>query len=417
MQNKLLFAVGKLGGATIGAALLFSGAMFASAAGPICNVPTVGYPTIQSAVNDVTCTTIIVAAGVYPEHVTVNRAVIINGANAGIAGNAARGPESIISGDATGALQITADGVTINGFQISSPSNALGAGVHISSTASGYLLTNNILLNNQIGVYANSDGASTISNNLFTANNLPGSAGGSGIYSEFTNALTINNNEFTDHTTNNPIIFGATGADVHQNDVISNNNIHNNNCGCSSIYALGMKNATFMGNTIANLTAGSNIRLGGGNHTVAINKNILSGGTTGVNIIDDGYTGIGGLNSAVVVNQNSLTGHSAFGIDNSTGGQAGIVNGECNWWGAANGPGPVGPGSGDKVSTNVDFTPWLTSNNLNGPCQGGSTATTADQCKNGGWQYLKDDQGHSFKNQGDCVSYVATKGKNKGAGN
>lgn len=42
--------------------------------------------------------------------------------------------------------------------------------------------------------------------------------------------------------------------------------------------------------------------------------------------------------------------------------------------------------------------------------------TSAGQCKDGGWQYLTDDLGNLFKNQGDCVSYVATKGRNKGAG-
>ena len=44
-------------------------------------------------------------------------------------------------------------------------------------------------------------------------------------------------------------------------------------------------------------------------------------------------------------------------------------------------------------------------------------ATTKDQCKNGGWMGLTDADGNSFKNQGDCVSYVATQGKNLGAGN
>ena len=33
--------------------------------------------------------------------------------------------------------------------------------------------------------------------------------------------------------------------------------------------------------------------------------------------------------------------------------------------------------------------------------------TTIAQCLNGGWQTFK-----VFKNQGDCVSFVATKGKN-----
>jgi hypothetical protein len=42
-------------------------------------------------------------------------------------------------------------------------------------------------------------------------------------------------------------------------------------------------------------------------------------------------------------------------------------------------------------------------------------ASSAAQCKDGGWRYATDDLGNLFKNQGDCVSYVATKGKNKGA--
>jgi hypothetical protein len=38
--------------------------------------------------------------------------------------------------------------------------------------------------------------------------------------------------------------------------------------------------------------------------------------------------------------------------------------------------------------------------------------TSKSDCKDGGWQTVVDDQGNLFKNQGDCVSYVATKGKN-----
>lgn len=37
-------------------------------------------------------------------------------------------------------------------------------------------------------------------------------------------------------------------------------------------------------------------------------------------------------------------------------------------------------------------------------------------CKKGGWQSLTDDEGTPFKNQGDCVSYVATGGTNKAKG-
>lgn len=39
--------------------------------------------------------------------------------------------------------------------------------------------------------------------------------------------------------------------------------------------------------------------------------------------------------------------------------------------------------------------------------------TSKDQCKKGGWENLTDASGQPFKNQGDCVSYVATGGKNR----
>jgi hypothetical protein len=56
------------------------------------------------------------------------------------------------------------------------------------------------------------------------------------------------------------------------------------------------------------------------------------------------------------------------------------------------------PDSGDDCST------------VAGGAQNGCPLpTNKDQCKNGGWM----NYGTSFKNQGDCVSYVATGGKNE----
>ena len=43
-------------------------------------------------------------------------------------------------------------------------------------------------------------------------------------------------------------------------------------------------------------------------------------------------------------------------------------------------------------------------------------AGSKDDCKKGGWQSLVDEWGNTFTNQGDCVSYVATGGRNPGAG-
>lgn len=42
---------------------------------------------------------------------------------------------------------------------------------------------------------------------------------------------------------------------------------------------------------------------------------------------------------------------------------------------------------------------------------------TKDSCKNNGWKTLQDANNKSFKNQGDCVSYFATNGRNTAAGN
>jgi hypothetical protein len=64
------------------------------------------------------------------------------------------------------------------------------------------------------------------------------------------------------------------------------------------------------------------------------------------------------VNAATVkVNNNNITGNSPNGLTNKA---AASLNGENNWWGAANGPSGSGSGSEDKVSTNVDFDPWLT---------------------------------------------------------
>ena len=45
-----------------------------------------------------------------------------------------------------------------------------------------------------------------------------------------------------------------------------------------------------------------------------------------------------------------------------------------------------------------------------------ATPATKAECKHGGWRHMTDGHGHTFKNQGDCVSFVATHGKNRGNG-
>ena len=78
--------------------------------------------------------TIVVDAGTYAENLTIDKAVTILGANAGIAGTATRGAETIIQGTTT----VTAIGpVTIDGIEVLNTSNSgtqfIGVSVHTAA--------------------------------------------------------------------------------------------------------------------------------------------------------------------------------------------------------------------------------------------------------------------------------------------
>jgi hypothetical protein len=78
-------------------------------------------------------------------------------------------------------------------------------------------------------------------------------------------------------------------------------------------------------------------------------------------------------------------------------------------------PFPTGTIQAIDVLIDVQGTADLSNITVNGQLQVPETTsapTTKDDCKNGGWQTFDP----PFKNQGDCVSFVATKGKNQPSG-
>ncbi|WP_169239044.1 right-handed parallel beta-helix repeat-containing protein [Candidatus Roseilinea sp. NK_OTU-006] len=87
-----------------------------------------------------------------------------------------------------------------------------------------------------------------------------------------------------------------------------------------------------------------------------------------LNTFAQNITGVVFLGSQPGMNltRNAIVSNNA-GVYNQSTAQ---VLAECNWYGAASGPSGIGPGSGDSVSANVDYNPWLLSNDLNGPCAG-----------------------------------------------
>jgi PKD repeat protein len=86
-----------------------------------------------------------------------------------------------------------------------------------------------------------------------------------------------------------------------------------------------------------------------------VTENIIQGNEgayCGVYITDaKGYPASGN-----VFRCNNFEGNEPYGLENDGTGE---VDAELNWWGDESGPGGVGPGSGDAVSSNVLYEPWL----------------------------------------------------------
>jgi len=206
---------------------------------------------------------------------------------------------------------------------------------------------------------------------------------------QFTQALTVTNNIFEPLTstgtrafyinpgvnlftfTNNAIngdFFGRawTGA---ANGLVENNTV----TGTGSSGGLGATGyptassfgqTTFRANTISGVASGISVN---GANGVTITRNVITTSATGIDVFNS--NNLAGFDpSTVHANRNRI----AVG-----GGNTGIsadaafvrsVDGMCNWWGNAHGPGSIASGSGSHVTSNVDYAPWLQSSNLDGQC-------------------------------------------------
>ena len=130
------------------------------------------------------------------------------------------------------------------------------------------------------------------------------------------------------------------------NVLIAGNAIQNNEK--SGIY-IGpkSKNIEITGNQLVNNgNAGAPFGLWDGIR-IDLNESYHSGALQVLDFLED-----------IEISGNVISGNGDFGVRVIETPSLGAVNAAFNWWGAANGPGTVGPGSGDKVSANVDFSPW-----------------------------------------------------------
>ncbi|HQX11516.1 MAG TPA: right-handed parallel beta-helix repeat-containing protein, partial [Thermoflexales bacterium] len=376
-----------------------------------------GFCTIQNAIDDsdtLNGHTLTVAAGIYNETVNVNKSLTLLGAQSGNDGSARCdmvAGESIVTG-AGGGFALNANGIVLDGFVIQSTTQNLpyGVGVYFNGAYSGFQVRNNVLRKNIMGMYPNSSGAipTVIERNCFKDNNEPGPASGNGLYTDqILRNASIDANFFTQQTNCAMNLLGYTTP--VSNVTVTNNRLYNDGPIC-----LFANDNTLVANNVISQSLAHGIQLGGGNRNVTITGNLVreSGlGWSAVRLVDsgDGY----GPNSNVVISANTFLSNT-YGVRTTAGAlngplsvvynvmngngtavfnadapaftkvnrnnlaqsglnavqqtAAGALNAECNWYGAANGPGPVGPGAGSNVTAGTDFSPWLSSSDLNGVC-------------------------------------------------
>jgi parallel beta-helix repeat protein len=131
-----------------------------------------------------------------------------------------------------------------------------------------------------------------------------------------------------------------------------------------------------------NLPVG-HVRVADASNNAQIRNNTLIGGNLGISLLGSAGVVIDSNTVRDTVNAGSILGVGISVFSSSTGAEAhnnniegnasfgmlvdgtsGVVNATNNWWGAGDGPSGAGPGSGDAVTTNVNFSPFLTAPNL-----------------------------------------------------
>jgi hypothetical protein len=286
------------------------------------------FTSVQAAVNAATSgSTVNIAAGTYSDAVTVGvNSLTLRGAQFGIdANNASRGASESIMDTTTnsGETQFTigANDVTVDGFTIQNETNTnhFGAAIFIQPGHHGTHVVNDIVKNNQIGLFLVNDSASdkaVVQHDLFASNNQPGPGGGTGIYLDqftaggaVTNVL-IDSNTFKNNN-NDGIVFSSTDNTKPTTNTTISNNVFDSNGG--GLFMFDTTGAQITGNTVTG-SLGSGITFGGGdsNDTVTAN-NISNNNTSNPSYVAAGIE-VGNLQyGPVLANSNLSINYNNFG--------------------------------------------------------------------------------------------------------
>lgn len=320
------------------------------------------YSTIQEAVDSATSgDTIRIYDGVYKESVDIfTKLEIIGNGTA----------NTILDGDGTldhqHLFHINADDVNVSRIQFreGSPHHEF-AGIGIYST--GCNIHHNHFYDNNIGIYMIGS-LNGVENNTFDSN-------GYGIRSDFgADLCTVRNNDFNSSTIGAIIYMDGRGTDISFNSFNENRNHlsvfrdQDFNIG----YNLFNKSERMMSGASVYQSSGCVIH----NNTFIDNQRglTLSDNTGSTDVMDNDFLrnemGVWGYTNStnVVLHRNSFMGNSLYGLNCS--GSMIRFNATLNYWG--NYTGPYHPtmnpsGTGDNVSDNADFIPWLLGEFENNP--------------------------------------------------
>ncbi len=109
---------------------------------------------------------------------------------------------------------------------------------------------------------------------------------------------------------------------------------------------------------------------------------------TGNNIDQTGYGGVAVLAGSARVNQNTIENNFCYGVYADDLLSETPLDATNNWWGDDSGPSNLGPGSGDGVSANVVYTPWIgNDSDLDGMDDDVETAIFGDLSQTGDGDY------------------------------
>ena len=191
------------------------------------------------------------------------------------------------------------------------------------------------------------------SNNIIVRNNVITGSDGTGIKVQNTwNGIESYNNNITDNTITNVGFPGIKVSSNARNNTFTDNTITGAHFAGIFIY-LGAYDNTFTCNTITDTV----------NKTLYISQPYAE--TQGDGVFLWGYSGLeAGTGNAF--HYNNIYGNADDGMENQTTTE---VDAECNWWGDDSGPTHLSNplGTGDNVSDNVDFDPWIGITYLSGP--------------------------------------------------